>query len=130
MFSPCNRQVKERIAVVGRTDATVLLTGESGTGKELVARALHEVSDRSRKPFVAVNCGAIPENLQEAEFFGHVRGAFTGAVRDRKGLFEEADGAAYSAFTSTCWDATFTSTKSLLNLGIEISSHLSVFELW
>jgi DNA-binding NtrC family response regulator len=86
------RQVKERITVVGATDATVLITGESGTGKELVARALHEASARSRRTFVAVNCGAIPENLQEAEFFGHVRGAFTGAVRDRKGLFEEANG--------------------------------------
>jgi two-component system response regulator HydG len=86
------RAVLEPIAATARTDYPVLITGESGTGKELVARAIHEASHRARGPFVAVNCGAIPVTLFESEFFGHVRGAFTGAVTSRAGLFEEADG--------------------------------------
>ncbi len=77
---------------VASTMSSVLITGESGTGKELIARALVFNSDRRDKSFVTVNCGAIPENLIESELFGHVRGAFTGAVRDHKGLIEEADG--------------------------------------
>ncbi|MCW5210373.1 sigma-54-dependent Fis family transcriptional regulator, partial [Desulfobulbus sp. N3] len=70
---------------------TVLITGESGTGKELVAAGIHTKSGRVDEPFIAVNCGSVPENLLESEFFGYVRGAFTGADRDKKGLFEEAD---------------------------------------
>lgn len=85
-------QLFRQIERVGRFGSTVLITGESGTGKELVARALHQASPRARMPFVAVNCGAIPPNLLESELFGHVRGAFTDATSDRKGLFEEAHG--------------------------------------
>lgn len=80
------------VGKVARTEATVLVLGESGTGKELVAQAIHELSPRHDRPFVAVNCGAIPENLQESEFFGHAKGAFTGAVRTKTGLFQEAHG--------------------------------------
>lgn len=82
----------DQIARVADLKTTVLIQGESGTGKELVARALHTSGSRSRKPFVAVNCGAIPENLLEGELFGHMKGAFTGAVSDKAGLFEQADG--------------------------------------
>lgn len=84
------RDIFKQIGRLAATDATVLITGESGTGKELVARAVHNHSARSRKPFVAVNCGALPENLIEAELFGHERGAFTGAERQKKGRFELA----------------------------------------
>jgi PAS domain S-box-containing protein len=81
-----------QIALVAPTDATVLVTGESGTGKELIARAIHEASDRKDRPLIRVNCAAIPRELFESEFFGHAKGAFTGALRDRIGRFELADG--------------------------------------
>jgi len=82
----------ELIKKVAAYKSTIIITGESGTGKELIARALHYNSDRSQFPFIPVNCGAIPENLLESELFGHVKGAFTDAIRTKKGLFEEADG--------------------------------------
>jgi two-component system, NtrC family, response regulator AtoC len=86
------QKIFEVITKVAQYKSTILITGESGTGKELVARALHYNSDRAQNPFVAVNCGAIPENLLESELFGHAKGAFTDAIRTKKGLFEEADG--------------------------------------
>ncbi len=86
------RQVRELIEKVARSMAPVLLNGESGTGKELVARAIHDVSARRPQPFIAVNCGAIPEQLLEAEFFGYRKGAFTGASEDREGFFQAAQG--------------------------------------
>ena len=82
----------DMIQKVAQYKSTILITGESGTGKEVVARALHYHSDRSHSPFMPVNCGAIPENLLESELFGHSKGAFTDAIRTKKGLFEEADG--------------------------------------
>ncbi|MBL0719169.1 sigma-54-dependent Fis family transcriptional regulator [Piscinibacter sp. Jin2] len=90
--SPAMRAVRERIERVARSMAPVLVQGESGTGKELVARAIHERSSRGAGPFVAINCGAIPEALIEAELFGHRKGAFTGAQEDRPGVFQAAQG--------------------------------------
>ena len=86
------RAVLDQIVATARTDYPVVILGESGTGKELVAQAIHQASHRARAPFVAVNCGAIPATLFESEIFGHVRGAFTGAVATRAGVFEQATG--------------------------------------
>ena len=85
-------KVLRQIELVARTDSTVLIEGESGTGKELIARAIHEKSDRSNRPMIKVNCASISKDLFESEFFGHVKGSFTGAIKDRTGRFELADG--------------------------------------
>jgi two-component system response regulator HydG len=84
------RELMVKVARIAKSDATVLVTGESGTGKELVAKALHAGSERSERPFVAINCAAVTETLLESELFGYAKGAFTGATRPRRGLFEEA----------------------------------------
>ena len=86
------RQVFDRIDRIAPTNVNVLILGETGTGKELVAREIHKRSERSNGPFIAINCGALPENLMESEIFGHVKGAFTGAVANKKGCFELANG--------------------------------------
>jgi two-component system, NtrC family, response regulator PilR len=90
--SPGMQAIYKRIQQIGPTKTNVLVTGESGTGKELIARAIHENSDRRDNPFVVVNCGGITDTLMESEFFGHVKGSFTGAISDKKGLFEAAHG--------------------------------------
>ena len=91
-FSPPMRDVQKMIGVAAASDASIFVLGETGTGKELVARAIHQHSQRARRPFVPVNCAAIPTELLESELFGHVRGAFTGAIAARAGRFREADG--------------------------------------
>lgn len=90
--SPAIKKVFDMIQAVAETDSTVLISGNSGTGKELVARAIHYRSKRKNKPFIAVNCGAISENLIESELFGHKKGAFTGAISDKEGFIKAADG--------------------------------------
>src|ERR1700752_2658214 len=90
--TPVMRAVLDQIGLVAPTESTVLIQGETGTGKELVARAVHKLSPRRNAPFVTLNCAAIPGGLLESELFGHERGAFTGAVTQRKGRFELANG--------------------------------------
>lgn len=93
--SQAARRLRDLIRRVRQSDAAVFISGESGTGKELVARSLHETGRRRGGPFVAVNCGALPDNLLESELFGHARGAFTGAIRDKRGLIQDADGGTF-----------------------------------
>jgi two-component system response regulator AtoC len=111
--APIQRLV-EMIQLVAASEATVLIQGESGTGKELVAKTIHFSSQRRERPFVVVECSALPETLLESELFGHVRGAFTGAVADRKGLFEEAEGG--TIFLDEIADTSYTFQARLLRV--------------
>jgi two-component system response regulator PilR (NtrC family) len=90
--SPAMCEIRSKVAKLARTQAPILISGESGTGKDLVARLIHAKSPRADKPYIAVNCGAIPSELMESEFFGHKKGSFTGAIADKPGLFKVADG--------------------------------------
>jgi two-component system, NtrC family, response regulator HydG len=112
--SPAMQQLFEMISLVADSSATVLIQGESGTGKELVAKTIHELSYRRNKPFVVVDCGSLPETLLESELFGHVKGAFTGAVANKPGLFEEADGG--TIFLDEIADTTLTFQAKLLRV--------------
>lgn len=89
--SPAMNKILKLVHQIAATDSTVLISGESGTGKELIAKAIHTNSLRKDKPMITVNCGSLPQNLLESELFGHVKGSFTGAIKDKKGLFQEAD---------------------------------------
>jgi sigma-54 specific flagellar transcriptional regulator A len=106
--------IRNLINRVSRTDATVLVQGESGTGKEVIARLVHDLSDRSKMPFVAVNCGAIPSELLESELFGHEKGSFTGAISARKGRFELAEGG--TLFLDEIGDMPFSMQVKLLRV--------------
>jgi len=88
-------KIKQMVEKIARTESTVLLLGESGTGKELIARAIHSYSQRGDRPFVSINCAALPETLLESELFGHAKGSFTGAIKDKEGLFKVADGGTF-----------------------------------
>jgi two-component system, NtrC family, nitrogen regulation response regulator NtrX len=112
--SPALRTVRELIAKVGPTAARVLITGDNGTGKELVARALHEASPRRDRPFIEVNCAAIPSELIESELFGHMKGSFTGAFADRAGKFEQADGG--TLFLDEVGDMSLSAQSKLLRV--------------
>ena len=112
--SPALQTVRDLIAKVGPTSARVLITGDNGTGKELVARALHEASPRRDRPFVEVNCAAIPSELIESELFGHMKGSFTGAFADRAGKFEQADGG--TLFLDEVGDMSLSAQSKLLRV--------------
>ncbi len=108
------QQLFDMLSLVADSSATVLIQGESGTGKELVAKTIHELSYRRDKPFVVVDCGSLPETLLESELFGHTKGAFTGAVANKRGLFEEADGG--TIFLDEIADTTPTFQAKLLRV--------------
>lgn len=112
--SPIMQQLFDMTRLVADSSATVLIQGESGTGKELLARTIHALSQRNEQPFVVVDCGALPETLLESELFGHMRGAFTGAVANKRGLFEEADGG--TIFLDEIADTTPTFQAKLLRV--------------
>jgi two-component system response regulator PilR (NtrC family) len=94
------RNIRDFVKKIAPTDSTVLITGESGTGKEVIARAIHRLSQRAEGPFVAINCGALPETLLESELFGHIKGSFTGAIKDKEGLLATAKGELFSSMKS------------------------------
>lgn len=112
--SKCMTELVRLVERVAKASAHVLITGESGTGKEVIARTLHELSPRKAQPFVAINCSAIPEGLLESELFGHLKGAFTGAVSDKQGLFEEAHGG--TLFLDEIGDLNFSLQAKLLRV--------------
>jgi len=112
--SAAMQQLFDMIALVAESQATVLIQGESGTGKELVAKTIHRLSDRRNKPFVVVDCGSLPETLLESELFGHMKGSFTGATANKRGLFEEADGG--TIFLDEIADTTPTFQAKLLRV--------------
>ncbi|MEK7337160.1 MAG: sigma-54 dependent transcriptional regulator, partial [Nitrospirota bacterium] len=112
--SAAMQQLFDMIALVAESQATVLIQGESGTGKELVAKTIHRLSDRRDKPFVVVDCGSLPETLLESELFGHMKGSFTGATVNKRGLFEEADGG--TIFLDEIADTTSTFQAKLLRV--------------
>lgn len=112
--SEAMQQLFDMIALVSESQATVLIQGESGTGKELVAKTIHRLSDRREKPFVVVDCGSLPETLLESELFGHMKGSFTGATANKRGLFEEADGG--TIFLDEIADTTPTFQAKLLRV--------------
>ena len=112
--SPAMQQLFDMISLVADSSATVLIQGESGTGKELVAKTIHQLSPRRDKPFVVIDCGSLPETLLESELFGHVKGAFTGAVKNKPGLFEEANGG--TIFLDEIADTTPTFQAKLLRV--------------
>ena len=112
--SPAMQQLFDMASLVADSSATVLIQGESGTGKELLAKTIHALSNRMDRPFVVVDCGSLPENLLESELFGHVKGAFTGAVANKRGLFEEADGG--TIFLDEIADTTPTLQAKLLRV--------------
>ena len=112
--SPAMQQLFDMVSLVADSSATVLIQGESGTGKELVAKTIHQLSHRREKPFVVVDCGSLPETLLESELFGHVKGAFTGAVTNKAGLFEVANGG--TIFLDEIADTTPTFQAKLLRV--------------
>ena len=112
--SPVMQQLFDMVSLVADSSATVLIQGESGTGKELVAKTIHQLSQRHERPFVVIDCGSLPETLLESELFGHVKGAFTGAVTNKPGLFEEANGG--TIFLDEIADTTPTFQAKLLRV--------------
>lgn len=131
--TPAMKRVIEVVSKVAPTDSTVLLLGESGVGKDLLANTIHRLSRRKEQPFIAVNCAALPETLLESELFGHVKGAFTGAESDKRGLFEEADGG--TIFLDEIGDMALVTQAKLLRVlqngeirrvGDSVSRHVNV----